>query len=835
MNVGNSYRSEIRLNRPACYRGGELTYLQHVINSSVPPSPSELRKLTAYLTEKIIRTSPSELSKYAEDIKGLFKILKKSGSEASFRKLIESLNKIKAKRLRSEDHVLWAANFIKKDTLLKMAEKCLDNQGIKQARYYLMSYFLCFKKGEIIDEENELTIRKIINTSAEAFQSTSYLKQGVNDIEKQGQVIHKEMFMDLVFLKMGEAVFNDQSGKHIEPYKVIQKLIGSLIVTKASFNEDTTNPPIKFTETQRILIDDGYHGEADKVIFYEDEHSQEDKTITSEEHYIETVNTTSDSNQIDEHASLSYSNGTQRANQHSDNATLSEQRSANQNSERRENEMARGGRQDIADQSASKTLSTDQKTSNLRNDGTRNLGSKSIGETYESMACKERGVRTKNGKESVTAWKKNESTNPRNIGVSFGGVGFDMAVKNDSSSTDNSSEEREQNSNENSDTRTNRDTSGIRDELRTDEEITRNSTTDVSYQTGGSSSAHNNSTHTVTNDLESGSASVNMTSEGQGVSTTRSNERMVSSHDDHNQSGSFDVRGHRDHSSGGSQMFHGTDHAEHNSTISKIHLERQTKTLKKGHYYFQMIEKELNVEDQKVNAIFTYSGLSFENLDQYRRIKEPALKPLVERLTNVVYRRSFSEYHRKKTQRKKNIISSFELNNDKFLQIIELVRAFNNIKKQYGDYWLKIEGYKDNEKQWHEAISECFRVCALKEPDKRLIEMKYKELFKIFYSLILNPDFNLSLEGTFLNKLNEFTKRIYGGEIPKFPPNEGSGVIFHHDDGTNGFYLGNGTISLDHSYKHVLIKGSTGIGKSSQIFIPGILALNDENALVTDI
>ncbi|MEK9728053.1 MAG: hypothetical protein VW397_08125, partial [Candidatus Margulisiibacteriota bacterium] len=51
----------------------------------------------------------------------------------------------------------------------------------------------------------------------------------------------------------------------------------------------------------------------------------------------------------------------------------------------------------------------------------------------------------------------------------------------------------------------------------------------------------------------------------------------------------------------------------------------------------------------------------------------------------------------------------------------------------------------------------------------------------------------------------------------------------------SGFYLGSGTISLRDSFRHVLVKGRTGMGATSRIFIPGILALNDENALVTDI
>lgn len=111
-------------------------------------------------------------------------------------------------------------------------------------------------------------------------------------------------------------------------------------------------------------------------------------------------------------------------------------------------------------------------------------------------------------------------------------------------------------------------------------------------------------------------------------------------------------------------------------------------------------------------------------------------------------------------------------------------------------------------------------------------------LEKMFYAFHYT---SVWYEETFKSLLNEFKQShtVVANYLPVNPPNRGAGSLFYKKEPSGrepcGLVIGNKQLTLEDSYKNLLVCGGVGSGKTSTICIPNLLQLNNCSILVTDV
>jgi hypothetical protein len=178
-------------------------------------------------------------------------------------------------------------------------------------------------------------------------------------------------------------------------------------------------------------------------------------------------------------------------------------------------------------------------------------------------------------------------------------------------------------------------------------------------------------------------------------------------------------------------------------------------------------------------------------------------------------------------------VTEAEVDEDKFTSdvILDFVGAFDRLKGALG--------LDENELNWYETVlNDCLKTCSgnikLKpyKANVRRLMMFYDEL---------NIK-NRSIPDHWRNKVEDLIAK--GNKLKLKIDELGDGAFFDdisalsivNNPCQKGFYIGlDQCMSLDSSFRHLLLKGITGSGKSWKFIIPNILKLVDQNAVVTDL
>ena len=173
----------------------------------------------------------------------------------------------------------------------------------------------------------------------------------------------------------------------------------------------------------------------------------------------------------------------------------------------------------------------------------------------------------------------------------------------------------------------------------------------------------------------------------------------------------------------------------------------------------------MKVEDEKVNEVFTFPGV-FNEKELQIVVSEPGLAALKHRLLEKKYRSKFIDFHRIKKSNLEIKSTIIALEHIKNLELIEVVRAFEDFKNK-SDNWLKnIKGFQTILNKYNQAVQECFQACSSKQPDQRQVDEKYLEVYKIL-SEIINTCNNHSNAESLVRFNSKFTNRSNAEDLER--------------------------------------------------------------------
>ena len=256
-----------------------------------------------------------------------------------------------------------------------------------------------------------------------------------------------------------------------------------------------------------------------------------------------------------------------------------------------------------------------------------------------------------------------------------------------------------------------------------------------------------------------------------------------------------------------------------------------------GEGVFQVVNVDIERHEKEFHNILSFEW-DKKYLQSLRPDDDDLIKNLHSRLLNPTLVRVFQIVTQKsRTVKSQKLHSMLKLEYTSFSRLYDLIQSFISLRSH-------IDNDSSSVVEVTDSMITCLRTCS----DERTAgDIKFTTQKELSNSLNKHP-LDLTEEcrvketeqllDFFESKRKAFSEWLKEPYSPLLPANTYSGQLFYQktSEDSDGFFIGaREPMTLRDSLQHMLLVGASGTGKTSRFFIPGILRLQDQHALVIDV